>query len=577
MTDPAAPHATADVSNETGVMSSGPELGRRAGDRLANHRVGSHTRRRLGLFASAGILAAAALTFFGLFWVIDLAIQQHESAFSPAGFGVFFHFDIETLQNTLGSLAQIIVAVLGIAITVVSIVVQLAATRYSSHIANLFFRDRTNLAIMGFFVVACIDVVWVSLGVHTDFMPLASVVASLVVLTGSLLMLIPYFAYVFDFLDPARVIAQIGQSTLDAAIKRRPSQGKSVTARHDVAATSLERLADVAVNSVAQKDKVIASQAVATLRDVLVSYLREKPRLPNKWFKVGERLRQDADFAVMAPESILQIEEDQTWFEWKGLRQLRLVFAESLKSLPEVAHGVAVATRRIGEAAVAINDRKAIAAAIKFFNTYLRTALNASDVRSAYNVLNEYRHMTEEIMHSGMDGLTLQIAQHFKYYGQIAHAMGLGFVTETAAYDLSVLCEKAFAQKALCHADLLQVFLEVDKEAETLAEEKALRGVRKAQVRLATYYMVNNEEALARTIFEDMRAETPLRLTSIRAELEAVDAKDFWEVTDRGINFDYLDPRRKAQLDAFFAWFGDLPRKVTRLTPAPGEPNPPIL
>lgn len=522
-------------------------------------------RSRLTFVVSVLVLLTAALVVFGSFWLVDLVRGGHRP-----GASLFFAFDTETLQNTLGSLAQIIVAVLGIAITVVSIVVQLAATRYSSHIASLFFRDRTNLAIMGFFVVSCIDVVWVSLGVHGDFLPRVSVVASLVVITGSLLVLIPYFAYVFEFLDPARVIAQIGQSALEAATKRRPALGKSTTARHDVAATSLERLADVAVNSVAQKDKVIASQAVATLQDVLVRYLQEKPRLPAKWFGVGERLQQDADFAVMAPESCQHIEHDRTWFEWKGLRQLRLIFAEALKSLPEVAHNVAVATRRIGEAATRTNDGPVIATSLKFFNTYLRTALNAGDVRTAYNVFHEYRHLTEEIMKQGLDDLALEIARHFKYYGQIAHGMGLGFVTETAAYDLSVLCEKAFTARARCHDGLLQVFLEVDKEAETQAEERGLRGVRKAQVRLATFYLVEHATALARLIYEDMRGESPLRLTSIREELEMVVAKDFWEVTDRGINFDYLEPRRKAQLEPFFAWFGHLPRRAAR-TPLPGS------
>ena len=51
---------------------------------------------------------------------------------------------------------------LGIAITVVSIVVQLAATRYTPRVADMFFRDRTNLAVMGFFVIACIEALWVS-------------------------------------------------------------------------------------------------------------------------------------------------------------------------------------------------------------------------------------------------------------------------------------------------------------------------------------------------------------------------------------------------------------------------------
>ena len=54
-------------------------------------------------------------------------------------------------------------------ITVVSIVVQLAANRYTPRITDMFFRDRTNLAVMGFFVVACIDAVWVSLAVSRDY------------------------------------------------------------------------------------------------------------------------------------------------------------------------------------------------------------------------------------------------------------------------------------------------------------------------------------------------------------------------------------------------------------------------
>ena len=38
--------------------------------------------------------------------------------------------------------------------------------------------------------------------------------------TASLLMLVPYFAYVFDFLDPEKVIARIGAQTLERATAR---------------------------------------------------------------------------------------------------------------------------------------------------------------------------------------------------------------------------------------------------------------------------------------------------------------------------------------------------------------------
>lgn len=512
-------------------------------------------RGRVRLPSTLGLLAGVALSFFGLFWLLDATVLAPDRNGSVID-RLLLDYDAETLQNTLGSLAQTIVAVLGIAITVVSIVVQLAATRYSSHIASMFFRDRTNLAIMGFFVVACIDAVWVSLAVTSRHVPRASVTASLMVVTGSLLLLIPYFAYVFDFLDPARVVARFGDVTLAAALARGRWQRLRVDARQALAAASLEHLADVAVNCVAQKDKVIASQAVGTFHRVLASYLKDKRALPAAWFALGSGMREDPDFASMAPASLAQIGERQTWFEWKALRQLRAVYAESLASLPEVAHIVALETRRIGEVAVTTGDAAVLSAVLMFFNTYLRTALNARNVRAAYNVLNEYRNLAEGTMRAGHHGTAEEIAGYFRYYGQTAHALELGFVTETAAYDLSALCEQAFDLGAPCHDALLRTFLEVDKEAETKAEEKTLRGVRKAQVRLATYYLHRGASAHARRIYDDMRAETADRLQSVFEELSGVTAADFWEVTDRGINFDYLDDPRKQRLREFLAWFG---------------------
>ena len=85
--------------------------------------------------------------------------------------------------------------------------------------------------------------------------------------------------------------------------------------------------------------------------------------------------------------------------------------------------------------------------------------------------------------------------------------------------------------------------------------EASLRGVRKAQIKLATYYLIHGADDLARSIFEDMRDELPSRLISIREELDGITSEGFWEVSDRGVNFDYLDPERRATLDTFFGWF----------------------
>jgi hypothetical protein len=239
------------------------------------------------------------------------------------------------------------------------------------------------------------------------------------------------------------------------------------------------------------------------------------------------------------------------------LRHLRSGFAESLDNLPEMAHTIAIETRYVGEAALDTADRAVVDVAIKYFNTYVRMALNARNVRACYNILHQYRQLAERTVSDGLDPLALEIGRRFAYYGQTAHAMGLGFVTETAAYDLQALCEHAFDHGAPCHDALLGVFLEVDKEAETGDEEKTLRGVRKAQVKLATYYLHRGAEPSARRIYKDMAAERPGRLASIRDELLSIETRDFWEVTDRGINFDYLDEPRRRMLDRFFGWFGE--------------------
>ena len=525
-------------------------------------------RQRRRSLVTLGLLAAFAVATFTAVWLLDYFVidaGDHGRGGRDGPFAQLLHFDAETMQNALGSLSQVIAAVLGIAITVVSIVVQLAATRYTSRVADLFFRDRINLGVMGFFVVACVEALWVSFTVRRDYVPQATITATVIMASGSLLVLVPYFAYVFDFLDPEKVIARIGQQTLERATSRKRANADSglddTTARQEQAVSGLAHLADIAVNALGQKDKVIATDASAALRHLLVKYQTRKATLDAEWFAIGPSLRTDPDFVALAADSLDDLASRRTWLEWKGLRQIREVFGAALTTMPEMAHVVAIDTRYVAEAALAANDREVLTLTVKFMNTYLRAALNARDVRTAYNVLNQYRQLAESLLAARSawpQAVLVEIAQHFKYYARLAHGIGLAFVTETAAYDLCALCEIASALDATCHDRLLAVFLEIDKEPETQAEERALRGVRKAQAKLASYYLLHDQSARARRIYDDMAAESPERLRSIRDEMLAITSKDFWEVVDRGTNFDYLSDERKQKLREFFSEFASL-------------------
>ena len=518
----------------------------------------ANPRTRTLLYPLLLLGGIALVVFLGLY-LVDWALTQPKV--NP--FRLLFRFDIDTLQNALGNMAQVVAAILGIVVTVVAIVVQLAATRYTSRIADMFFRDRTNLAVLGFFVVACINAVWVSVSVAHEFLPRVSVVFTMVLVTASLLIMVPYFAYVFDFLDPDHVVGRIQQQAVASAL----GAGRlvaSVADRQQRALYGVEQLSDIAINAASQKDKAIATGAVDAIKDLAVTYLGDKRRVSDDWFHVGPRIRQNPDFVSLAAESVDDLDRKHVWLEYKILRQYQSIYNESLGEMPDINHLIAINTRYIGEAALSASDGEALSLAVKFFNTYLRATLNASHIRTAYNVLNQYRQLAERALEIGQTARVSEIAFFFKYYAQIAHGMELGFVSETVAYDLATLCERAFALQAPSHAAILKVLLEVDKEAESQAQEHTLRGVRKAQAKLASFYLVAGGDGVpfARQIFEDMKDERAERLRSICDELLRIESKDFWEVIDRGTNFDYVDDARKAQLKVFFSWFPTLNKEA---------------
>ncbi len=516
------------------------------------------------------VLATATALFLGASFGYDWYFNYQAQGSQRLGpVELLFNYDMETLQNVLGNLAQTVVAVVGIVITVVAIVVQLAATRYTPRVTELFLKERTNFIVLGFFVVSCVSAIWVSLAVGNGFLPRVSVAISVISVTLSLLLMVPYFAFVFNFLEPENVVGTIQ----DNAIKAASFPGSDTPKAQVVALAAVEQLADIAVAAVASQDKLISARAVDGMRILLVSYTSAKIKLPEAWFSPCARICEDPDFVAMHPEALDDLIRDHTWLEWKVLRQYQAIFSESLKDNPDMNLLIAINTRYLGEAALAHRSQSVVLLVIKFFNTFLRATLNKKQVRTAYNLMNQYRQLVEAIVLDGQTELASEIAGYLRYYGQTANGMGLSFVTETIAYDVASLCELTYREKSAAHTPLLDALLELDKEAESEDQEAALRGVRKAQIRLAAFYLLNGNEADARKIHEDMRDERPERLISIREELQRIISKDFWEVIDRGANFDFMEDDRKEQLATFFQWFSWSERTILPQQPAIATPE----
>jgi hypothetical protein len=518
------------------------------------------------------ILAIAALIFLASFWldVLTAAIEQQEGRISAAGLlDSIMNQDVEQARNTLGGLGEVMAAVLGLALTVSSIIVQLAATRFTPHITALFFRARTNLLVLGFFVTSSVYVLWVNFSVGEGYLPHWGVLFSMLLMTASLLLLFPYFAYVFDFLDPEKIVGRIMANGLGAATPIRGPAALEIERRQAKAVESVEHLANIGLNALQQKDKGIASNAIDALCEFGVLYGVQKAGMRNEWHAIPAWNRQSPDFVSLSDDAIEDLRERQTWLEWKILRQYQMLYGESLGQIKDTCYLIAINTRRIGAAAAERGDLYTLDLAIKFFNTYLRATINASDVRTAYNILHQYRQLGEfTLSQNDDDGVAgsaeelaergLQITKFMRYYSSICFQRGLTFITEVIAHDVGTLCELAFEHDRRCHDAMLEIFLAVDQAAETQAQEKSLRGVRRAQIKLATTYLLQGATSYARRIQEDISGEPTDRLRSIWQELLALDSREFWEVNDRGSNFDYLTPDQKAKLGTFFAWFSGL-------------------
>jgi hypothetical protein len=536
--------------------------------KLGPRRMDTETRRQW--VVPTVLLSSIAIGTFALLFTLDHYVTGRGPYDAPnTVFERYFGFDPDKISDAVSALGGMVAAVLGIVITVVSIVVQLSAERYTG-VTKMFFRDRTNMGVLGFYVIACVCGIWVSVSLRAGWVPRATLITMMLSCTTSIVLMAPYFAYVFRFLEPANIIARISVEAVASARQGTLSPSEQTrAARQSDTLSAMEELTDITSNSISGKDKVIASNAVDALKDLAIDYLSFKQNASAAWFRIGDDIRKNPDFVAMDPESLTDLEQRRTWVEWKVMRQYLGIYNEALGGMRDINYLIAINTRYLGEAAAKEGDDELVKLVVRFMNSYLRATLNARDVRTAYNVLNQYRLLVESFLKTGRSDDAAAAVGYMKYYGHTSFQMNLPFVAETVAYDVCSLCALAHELNNPQEDAMLRAFLDLDIPSSEREKEIGLKGVRKAQVKLAAYYIVAGDREKAERIRDDMAAEPPDRLQAIRHELERVTTKDFWEIIDRGRNFEFMPPEQKAAMATFFSWLGTVPRPRA---PAPSIP-----
>lgn len=455
--------------------------------------------------------------------------------------------NLPALQDALGNAGEIMTAVLAIAITVVAIVVELAATRYSHRVTTLFLRARTNVLILTLFAVTALLCVWLAFGQGAyQFDSPIPIVCLLLLITLSLAVLLPYFAFVLGFISPLNIIDRLaggGARAIDQAVRSgRPGHRQA-------AALAIEDLQDVTRKAVEQNDRSVAMASTSALFGLLEHYRSQREQLPEHWYALDAELAEDPDFVSMEADALAPVREQGLWLELKVFRQLAASIGQSVPRLRDLASLIAIHTRSTGSTH-GVADPAFLHLCIKAFNSYLRVSINRNDPRTSYYLLSQYRLLASNLLSRDAAAGALTIAEHFRYYGQLAFERQQPFLLEVAAYDLVHLIEAALAREAASDAPatvattdaLIGVLLELDLEMQEDAEQPSLIGVRRAQMQLAARLLAREDEPRVARIVSDLRAEPRQRLLRIADGLRNESRQEYWELTERGIHFSYLEP-----------------------------------
>jgi len=365
--------------------------------------------------------------------------------------------------------------------------------------------------------------------------------------TLCLLSLIPYLSFLFHFISPIRIIGRIRRQAELALEPRR--RGAIDQARAQVI-EAIEELEDIASGSPDGADRAISMASVDALAELVEHYASKKAELPPDWFAISGGLASDPDFVAMDASALGGIEAQGTWLEVKVLRQYLALLSGSLGRPRGVATLVTLNTRRLAESRAIPVDLS-----IRFFNSYLRASITGRDARTGYYALSQYRMLAESLMSAGDTEATIEIAGHLRYYGRLGYEVSQPFLLEVVAYDVALLVEQAASEDAVAVDTLLDLLLEIDAETGRSEHEAPIRGVRRAQIQLATFFLERgDDEDRARRIFDDMKHDPTERLELIRNELLTETDPQYREFTDRGVNFAYLAPSRHDALERFFGW-----------------------
>ena len=471
-------------------------------------------------------LVAVALMLVVLFGVID-ALRYRSIA-------DFFTPDPSAAAGTLGLVGGAEGVTLSIVLLGVMFGIQTSSSRYSPRIIGIFTRNPLNAFVLTFALASILYTFLVRSEVKVNYVPMASVAVAEVLALTNFALLFPYILYIFEIMRPETLVDRIVRSARRSL--KRTVAGRDLRGNRADLMTSIAQVTDIAFGSIQLGDMPVAVMGIEGLGNfVAEDYLPARKALNPEWFKVGH-----AELPGASDQIITEVNRARTWFTYSVLSSFVDMIGLTPVHRKEAVFAIAVATRKIGLFAIDGGDSEVAELSVRFFNTYLRVAINRSAPVFASGIMNEYRRFAIGALEWRRD-LSIESAAHLLRYGRHFDEAGMPAIFGAAAEDVADLAIEAHVRDPQVSFRLAQLLVRNLLELIPNARPIGLNGLFKAVAKLACWSMASDEKDITQVLLEGIAASPPDFVDAALSRMETTQTGLFWEVNERVISFDWLD------------------------------------
>jgi hypothetical protein len=480
------------------------------------------------LVALLGFAAEAALTF----------LHSVDPSTGKAITLSQLHVTPNMMRSAASSYSRAYNNLLALLLTFISLAIPLTANLYTPKLIEIFIRDRINLVVLcTYAILAGHSLLAVSLSFDNWTPQLPFWIDSVGAVLGWLL-LMPYYFYVLSFIDPLTIIKRVHLSLMheldDAASGKYP-----IAQAQQRVNQRIINLGSMLQRSVDRADRDVAFDAIRAHTLDLARVRGIKPRLPEAFFLVD-----NAMMVGMSRPATAMLSHERIWMEHRIASQLVLAFKTALNKMPEGVSPLAHALKNAAHEEAKLGNEAVFRLLVRALNSFLREAIKKKENAQVYAVIYNYKSLIRRLIDDRPDAV-VELTRHQRYYAEFARLQGLPFSYELISYELAELAEIAYESGSPAAAALLAAVLEfegVDGSA----------GLVKSRAILAAYLLeCGRTEELAR-IESSLRGVPHALLYKARRGLLETTDPVFWEVTDRGIDMDYLAPERRERVATVF-------------------------